>query len=56
MGIKSVSFELKFRRFSSRLQDNAEVKSLSDIGHCAHFGQWSGRTNWLIPPSGRRRG
>jgi len=55
MGINSISSGLKFRLFCC-LQSKFEVKSLSGIGHCAHFGQWSGRRNWLIPPTGAALG
>jgi len=54
MGINSVSFGLKvsLRKESLFLPFApwAKVKSLLDIGHCAHFGRWSGKRNWLVPP------
>jgi len=34
--------------FSLPSVSRTEVKSLSDIGHCAHFGQWSRMDKWWL--------
>jgi len=45
--MQTLDWKISLSVFVSR----AEVKSLSVIGLWAHYRQWSGKRNWLVPPS-----
>ena len=53
-GINSVSFGLRASLGMTFLfpprSKGLRLSHCFDIGHLTHFGQWSGKRNWLVPP------